>query len=392
MCAVVKELVSNPLFEVILDDQISSCKEQKSGIRQGCTLSPLLFILLQTVLFYDVQTKYLAKHPLSVTPQIPFFDIEFADDTVLIARTREHMQDLLWYVQDEASKYNLHLNMDKTKLVLYNSDASIAFRDGSLVQQVSSIVYLGGLIDQTGKPGPEVRRRIGEARQVFQKLKRVWRHAGLSVRKKLRIYKACVVSKLIYNLSTLWLTDSQLNHVDSFHFRCLRAIASIPTTWGAMQQGITRVSNHEVRMQLRETLLSQEIRLHQLKLLGHILRRPIRHPSRIVSYNRFLEPQILGGPFRAGVRRGKWTENVMALAMTIFNDHFFEGAGGQRNIKDKIIEVAANRGWWFQVVGAVRFRWRRLREGHENGRAHGSKKKNIYIYYIYLYIYTVYTY
>ena len=91
-----------------------------------------------------------------------------------------------------------------------------------------------------------------------------------------------------------------------------------------------------------------------------------------MSYNRFLEPQILGGPFRAGVRRGKWTENVMALAMTIFNDHFFEGAGGQRNIKDKIIEVAANRGWWFQVVGAVRFRWRRLREGHENGRAHGS--------------------
>ena len=177
------------------------------------------------------------------------------------------MQDLLWYVQDEASKYNLHLNMDKTKLVLYNSDASIAFGDGSLVQQVSSIVYLGGLIDQTGKPGPEVRRRIGEAGQVFQKLKRVWRHAGLSVRKKLRIYKACVVSKLIYNLSTLWLTDSQLNHVDSFHFRCLRAIANIPTAWGAMQQGITRVSNHEVRMQLRETLLSQEIRLHQLKLL-----------------------------------------------------------------------------------------------------------------------------
>ena len=74
------------------------------------------------------------------------------------------MQDLLWYVQDEASKYNLHLNLDKTKLILYNSDTSIAFRDGSLVQQVSSVVYLGGLIDETGKPGPEVRRRISESR------------------------------------------------------------------------------------------------------------------------------------------------------------------------------------------------------------------------------------
>ena len=119
--------VRNPIFEVILDDQISSCKEQKSGIRQGYTLSPLLFLLLQTVLFYDVQTKYIAKHPLSVAPQIPFFDIEFANDTILIARTREHLQDLLWYVQDKASKYNLHLNMDKTKLVLYNSELPLPF-------------------------------------------------------------------------------------------------------------------------------------------------------------------------------------------------------------------------------------------------------------------------
>ena len=70
MCAVIRDLVSNPLFEVIMDDHVSGCKEQRGGIRQGCTLSPLLFILLQTVLFHDVQLAYLNKHPLSVTPQI----------------------------------------------------------------------------------------------------------------------------------------------------------------------------------------------------------------------------------------------------------------------------------------------------------------------------------
>ena len=75
-------------------------------------------------------------------------------------------------MQDEASKYNKHLSMDKTKLIPYYSDHSIAFRDGSLVQQVSSVIYLGGLIDESGKPGPELRRRIGEARQVFQTLKK----------------------------------------------------------------------------------------------------------------------------------------------------------------------------------------------------------------------------
>ena len=108
-------------------------------------MSPLLFILLQTVLFYDVEAAYLGRHPLSVTPQIPFFDVEYADDTRLIARAHEHMQTLLDLVQREAVKYNLLLNFAKTKLVLYNSDASVYFADGSEVQKVSSVVYLGGL-------------------------------------------------------------------------------------------------------------------------------------------------------------------------------------------------------------------------------------------------------
>ena len=341
----------------------SGCREQRSGIRQGCTLSPLLFIILQTVLFHDVEQEYLRRHPLAVTPQIPFFDVEFADDTVLIARTQENMQTLLLLVQEEAAKYNLHLNRDKTKLILYNSDASIHFQDGSQVQRVTSIVYLRGLIDNTGKPGPEVRRRLGEARVAFQNLKRVWRHAGLSVRRKIRIYKACVVSKLLYNLSTLWLTNTQMDSVDAFHCRCLRSIANIPTTWGAMQQGKARVSNEEVRAQMHETLLSDEIRLHQLQLLGHILRRPIRHPAHIVSFNRFLEPQLLGGPFRPGNRRSKWTEQVLSMAMTIFNDHFFRGEGGQREIKQQLHTVAANRRWWSEVLGQTGHRWRRQREG-----------------------------
>ena len=228
-CGVIRELVSNPMFEVIMGEHTSQRKQQQSGTRQGCTLSPLLFILLQTVLFHDVQSQHKSKHPLAATPQLPFFDIEFADDTVLVARTQEQMQDLLLLVQQEAEKYNLHLNLDNTKLVLCNSDASVVFSNGDPVPKVSSIVYLGGLIDRHGKPGPEVRRRIGEARAVFQKLKRVWRHAGLSKTKKLQIYRSCVVSKLLYNLSTLWLTETQMKQIDSFHYRvCALLLTFLP--------------------------------------------------------------------------------------------------------------------------------------------------------------------
>ena len=100
-----------------MGEHISQCKQQQSGIREGCTPSPVLFIFLQTVLFYDVQLQYRNKHPLAMTPQLRFLDIEFADDAVLIARTSKQMQDLLLLVQQEAEKHHLHLNLDKTKLV-----------------------------------------------------------------------------------------------------------------------------------------------------------------------------------------------------------------------------------------------------------------------------------
>ena len=50
-----------------------------------------------------------------------------------------------------------------------------------------------------------------------------------------------------------------------------------------------------VRVKLNETLLRDEVRLHELKLLGHILRRPQDHSGHIISFDRFLEPQMWGG-------------------------------------------------------------------------------------------------
>ena len=192
-------------------------------------------------------------------------------------------------------------------------------------------MYLGGLIDKHGKPRPEVRRQIAEARAVFQKPKGVWTHAGLSKSKKLQIYRACMVSKLLYNFSTLWLTETQMKQIDSFHYRCLRSIANTPTTWVPCKWAWT--TNQSIREMFDETLLSDEVRLHQLKLLGHILRRPQDHQARIVSFDRFLQPRIWGGPCRSGNRRNKWTEQLFAVAMTIFlNDHFFQASGSDRNI------------------------------------------------------------
>ena len=365
MCRAISDLIACPSFQVLVAGEVSAWKDQGSGIRQGCTLSPLLFIAMQTVMFYDIQQAFLLTHPLAVTPTVSLFDIEYADDTVLISRTREHMQTLLHAVQTEASKYNLFLNPGKCKLVLYNTEGRVYFLDGSQVPPASSVVYLGALIDAQGKPDHEVSKRIGECQQVFKKLQGVWKHTSISISRKLRIYYSCVVNKLLYTLSTLWLTEKQNKLLDSFHARCLRSITGTPSTWGAMILGQERISNDQVRCELGVLHLSDEIHLQQLALLGHILRRPSHHPARILCFDRFLQPQTLGGPYRAGARRPKWNEKILHLALTIINDHYFVGAKaavGDRRFINKLLEVTHNRREWSSLLHSVRSSWRRPRD------------------------------
>eukprot|EP00969_Alexandrium_andersonii_P173431 7667313-Alexandrium_andersonii.AAC.1 len=64
----IEALLSKPLFRVLMDAQLSSWKGQTVGVRQGCTLSPLLFISVLSVITRITGDRTLAECPLSITP------------------------------------------------------------------------------------------------------------------------------------------------------------------------------------------------------------------------------------------------------------------------------------------------------------------------------------
>ena len=66
------------------------------------------------------------------------------------------------------------------------------------------------------------------------------KHAHLTCTKKLQIFSACVVSRLMYSLHTAWLCKADLRKIDAFQARCLRSILGIPHSF------ISRVRNETV--------------------------------------------------------------------------------------------------------------------------------------------------
>eukprot|EP00969_Alexandrium_andersonii_P137989 6102895-Alexandrium_andersonii.AAC.1 len=70
-----------------MSKDLSDWMDQKTGVRQGCTLSPLLFIISLSRVMNEVAEEVRASLPLSFTPLFNFVDLEYADDTVIVAKT-----------------------------------------------------------------------------------------------------------------------------------------------------------------------------------------------------------------------------------------------------------------------------------------------------------------
>ena len=83
----------NPQFRVKDREGKSSYRTQKAGIRQGCPLSPYLFICLMTVMFHDIHEEI--DHKIGIMarleqPLLNNWELIYADDTMLIGkRARE---------------------------------------------------------------------------------------------------------------------------------------------------------------------------------------------------------------------------------------------------------------------------------------------------------------
>ena len=80
-----------------------------------------------------------------------------ADDTTLMAESKEELKSLLMKVKEESEKVGLKLNIQKTKIIAYGPITSWEI-DGKTVETVSDFIFLGSKITADGDCSHEIKK------------------------------------------------------------------------------------------------------------------------------------------------------------------------------------------------------------------------------------------
>ena len=96
-------------------------------------------------------------------------NLRYADDTALMAESKEELKSLLMKVKEESEKVGLKLNIQKTKIMASGPITSWQI-NGETVETVADFGFLGSQITADGDCSHEIKRRLVLGRKFMTNL------------------------------------------------------------------------------------------------------------------------------------------------------------------------------------------------------------------------------
>ena len=245
----------------------------KTGVRQGCVLSPFLFCLV-----IDFILRKLDRNEFGIPIEGQrIFDLDFADDIALMDVSNEKLQSSTNELKDMAEKIGLRFNVKKCEAMSTVGTEPHIKIDTQPVKAITSFTYLGSKINNTGNAQDEIRVRIGKAGAAFGKIEHILKSKNMSLKTKLNLYSATVLSVLLYGSETWHLYAADGKRLNAFHQRCLRRMLKVSY--------MEHVTNIEILKRTGQRELTEILRERRLRWFGHVVRMgEERIPKRVLNW------------------------------------------------------------------------------------------------------------
>ena len=339
--------------------ELSEWFEVSSGSGQGDIQGPPLFNVCLNVAAERTESNKVVSHGAvlqrSISPlvdDITVLDTDYADDMAVLDNSEEGLQETTDLLCMYGAQGGLRINGKKTEAMVigkatsqrpYTKEATVNITvEDTPVQQVSDFTYLGTIISSDGTIDRELSARIQKASGAFNQLSNIWKNRNIQSYTKIRIYKAAVLTILLYGSEVWNTTKKQLHRFEVFHQRCLRRILRI--RW------LDRVRNTEVLERAKINPVETYIGANRLRWFGHVTRMPdTRLPKYLLNWTPAHGRRSRGRP------RKNWMKCLLedAAAFTGNTDINLDGAS----------EMASDRKLWREMI---RHKREFIGAGHSN--------------------------
>ena len=189
---------------------------------------------------------------------------------------------------------------------------------------MNNFKYLGHTITEDGRCETEIKKRIGIAKTVFQRMKGLLTNKAIKIETRVKTIKTYVWSTMLYGCETWTITNTIQKKLEAAEMWMWRRMLKIPWTHRKTNEEVLRIAGIN-----REIMYS--IRGRQLKFLGHIVRAED------------LEYDVLTGMVEGTRARGRPREKIMDGLKRICIGH----------TTNQLIHKARDRQEWRSVVADV---------------------------------------
>ena len=136
-------------------------------------------------------------------------NLRYADDTTLMAESKEPLRSLLMKVKEESEKVGLKLNIQKTKIMSSGPITSWQI-DGETMETVTDFTFLGSKITADGDCSHEIKRCLLLGRKAMTNLDKILKSRDITLPTKVCIVKAMIFPVVMYGCDSWTIKTEKL--------------------------------------------------------------------------------------------------------------------------------------------------------------------------------------
>ena len=295
------------------------------GVKQGCTLAPILFNLYVSYITrllasqvgpdcgininYRIDRNLFDLKKLKARTKVKhswFLELQYADDCAILSHSRTGLQEAISQVAELYSRFGLEINVRKTEVLHWTGENSEATGsditiNGVPLQVANSFKYLGAYIADDCKLDSEINNRICQASRALGRLRdRVFGNHNLSLQTKIKVYTAICLSTLLYGSEAWTIYARHMRSLEAWHIKSLRSILGV--TWR------DRLTYEEIYRKTASASLESQLGRRQLRWIGHVIRMDDNRLPKQVLYG-----ELSTGERKAGGQKKRHKDHVKTV-------------------------------------------------------------------------------